>query len=210
MPLAMALIALWNRHFLGCPTQALAIYCSPLRGFLPYLQQLEMESLGKRTHMGGRPALIATGAIIWGGLGIDGQHAYFQLLHQGTHRVPVDFLAVVDDPCPLLHADAHQAMVHANMRAQAQALATGRSHEETASFLRAEGLDAEATSRLTPHRQFVGNIPSSSLWLARRDPFHLGALVALYEHKVFCQAMLCQIQPFDQWGVELGKSLLSR
>ena len=210
MPLAMALIALWNRHFLGCPTQVLAVYSSPLAGFVPYLQQLEMESLGKRTHINGRPATIATGAIIWGGLGIDGQHAYFQLLHQGQHRVPIDFLAVAHDPCPMPNAPAHQAMVHANLRAQAQALAIGRSPEETAAFLRQEGLNAETIQSLTPHRSFPGNVPNSSLWLNERDPFHLGALIALYEHKVFCQAMLCQIQPFDQWGVELGKSLLPR
>nr|UOZ96627.1 Glucose-6-phosphate isomerase [Cupriavidus sp.] len=210
MPLAMALIALWNRHFLGCPTQVLAVYNSPLAGFVPYLQQLEMESLGKRTHINGQPATVATGAIVWGGLGIDGQHAYFQLLHQGQHRVPVDFLAVTHDPCPLPTAPAHQAMVHDNLRAQARALALGRSAQETAEFLRQEGLKAQMIESLTPHRSFPGNVPNSSLWLNERDPFHLGALIALYEHKVFCQAMLCQIQPFDQWGVELGKSLLPR
>ncbi len=208
MPLAMALMALWNRHFLGCPSQAVAVYASPLAGFVPFLQQLEMESIGKRTHLSGEKAEVATGAVVWGGLGIDGQHAYFQLLHQGQHRVPVDFIAVEDDPCPLPQAQTHQEMVHANLKAQAQALADGRTASETAAALARAGLTPDEIHQLTPHRTFAGNVPNSVLWLSQRDPFHLGALVALYEHKVFCQAMLCQIQPFDQWGVELGKSLL--
>ncbi len=209
MPLALALFGLWNQNFLHCPSQAIAIYSSPLAGFVPYLQQLEMESNGKRVHLSGQPAQIPTGPIIWGGLGIDGQHAYFQLLHQGGHRVAVDFIAVENDDCPLPEAKRHQALVLDNLRAQAQALAFGRTPEETTMALTQEGLPPEDNQRLTPHRSFPGNTPNSTVWLARRDPAHLGALLALYEHKVFCQAMLLQIQPFDQWGVELGKSLLS-
>ncbi|MFZ9313849.1 MAG: glucose-6-phosphate isomerase [Burkholderiaceae bacterium] len=209
MPMALALLGLWNQNFLRCPSQAIAVYSSPLAGFVPYLQQLEMESNGKRVHLSGQPAQIPTGPIVWGGLGIDGQHAYFQLLHQGRHRVAVDFIAVENDDCPLPEARSHQAMVLDNLRAQAQALAFGRTTEETSAALSQEGLTAADNQRLTPHRSFPGNTPNSTVWLTRRDPAHLGALLALYEHKVFCQAMLLQIQPFDQWGVELGKSLLS-
>jgi glucose-6-phosphate isomerase len=121
----------------------------------------------------------------------------------------VDFIAVENDDCPLPEAKRHQALVLDNLRAQAQALAFGRTPEETTMALTQEGLPPEDNQRLTPHRSFPGNTPNSTVWLARRDPAHLGALLALYEHKVFCQAMLLQIQPFDQWGVELGKSLLS-
>jgi len=209
MPVALALFGLWNQNFLHRPSQAIAVYSSPLAGFVPYLQQLEMESNGKGVHLSGDPAQIPTGPIVWGGLGIDGQHAYFQLLHQGRHRVAVDFIGVEDEDCPLPEASLHQALVLDNLRAQAEALAFGRSPEETSAALTREGLTAAENHRLTPHRSFPGGTPSSTVWLARRDPAHLGALLALYEHKVFCQAMLLQIQPFDQWGVELGKSLLS-
>ena len=209
MPVALALFGLWNQNFLHRPSQAIAVYSSPLAGFVPYLQQLEMESNGKGVHLSGEPAQIPTGPIVWGGLGIDGQHAYFQLLHQGRHRVAVDFIGIENDDCPLPEAGLHQALVLDNLRAQAQALAFGRSPEETSAALTREGLTAAENRRLTPHRSFPGDTPSSTVWLARRDPAHLGALLALYEHKVFCQAMLLQIQPFDQWGVELGKSLLS-
>ena len=209
MPVALALFGLWNQNFLHRSSQAVAVYSSPLAGFVPYLQQLEMESNGKHVHLSGQPSQIPTGPIVWGGLGIDGQHAYFQLLHQGRHRVAVDFIGVENEDCPLPEASLHQALVLDNLHAQAQALAFGRSPEETSAALTREGLSPADNQRLTPHRSFPGNTPNSTLWLARRDPAHLGALLALYEHKVFCQAMLLQIQPFDQWGVELGKSLLS-
>lgn len=209
MPVALALLGLWNQNFLHRPSQAIAVYSSPLAGFVPYLQQLEMESNGKGVHLSGERTQIPTGPIVWGGLGIDGQHAYFQLLHQGKHRVALDFIAIEQDECPMPEARVHQALALDNLRAQAQALAFGRSPEETSAALTREGLSAAENHRLTPHRSFPGGTPSSTIWLARRDPAHLGALLALYEHKVFCQAMLLQIQPFDQWGVELGKSLLS-
>ena len=139
---------------------------------------------------------------------MDGQHAYYQLLHQGRHRIPVDFIGVHADPTPLPLAAHHHQMVHDNLQAQAQALAMGRDEATTRTLLQAQGLDESTVARLTPHRTYPGNTPSNVLWLDDMTPHHLGALIALYEHKVFCQAALWGICAFDQWGVELGKSLL--
>ncbi|MEW6694050.1 MAG: glucose-6-phosphate isomerase [Pseudomonadota bacterium] len=210
LPLALALLGVWNRNFLGCPTQLLAVYASRLATFVPFVQQLDMESNGKSTHLDGTPAHIATGPIVWGGLGIDGQHAYFQLLHQGRHRVPVDFIGVLHDDTPLPLAADHQRLVTISLQAQAQALALGRDADTTAAELRAAGLDEAQVRALTAHRSFAGNVPSNILWLPALDAFHLGALIAAYEHKVFCQSIIWAIPAFDQWGVELGKHMAQR
>ncbi|TSE25949.1 Glucose-6-phosphate isomerase [Tepidimonas sediminis] len=207
LPLALALLGIWNRNFRGCPTHLLAIYAWRLGEFARHVQQLDMESNGKRVHVDGSPVAVDTGPIVWGGQGLDAQHAYFQLLHQGTHRVAVDFIGVCQDDTPLPAADEHRRLVHANLRAQARALAIGRDPQATAEALRAERLDETEVRRLTPHRTYPGGTPSNLLWLPRLDPFHLGALVAAYEHKVFYQAAIWGIHPFDQWGVELGKTL---
>lgn len=207
LPLLMALLGVWNRNFLGCPSQLVAPYAARMAQLVPFLQQLEMESNGKSSHVDGEPAQIGTGAIVWGGLGIEGQHAYFQLLHQGQHRVPIDFIGVETDDCPLPRAAEHHRLHVINMNAQAQALALGRDRLTTEKELLAMGLSAEQASRLAPHRCYPGNVPSSSLWLPALTPHSLGALVALYEHKVFCQASIWGINAFDQWGVELGKTM---
>jgi len=208
MPLWMALLGIWNRNFLGCPTQLIAPYASRLSHFAPFIQQMDMESNGKGVHLDGSPASVATGPIVWGGLGIDGQHAYFQLLHQGMHRVPVDFIGVNSEDTPLPLAAEHQRVVRLNLLAQAQALAEGRDEDRTRAVLLAGGLSEAQARALAPHRSFRGNVPSNLLWLPDLAPASLGALVALYEHKVFCQAALWGIQAFDQWGVELGKTLV--
>jgi glucose-6-phosphate isomerase len=210
LPLAWALLGIWNRNFLGCPTLAVAVYAARLGEWVRFVQQMDMESNGKSVHVDGAAATVATGPIVWGGLGIDGQHAYFQLLHQGTHRVPVDFIGVRDLGAPLPLAAKHARVVHTNLLAQAQALAEGRDMQATAEALRAEGLDEESVARLTPHRTYPGNVPSNIVWLPRLDAYHLGALVAAYEHKVFTQAAIWGIHAFDQWGVELGKNLVRR
>lgn len=207
LPLALALLGVWNRNFRACPTHLLAIYSWRLGEFARHVQQLDMESNGKSTHVDGSAVTVETGPIVWGGQGLDAQHAYFQLLHQGTHRVAVDFIGVCTDDTPLPEARAHLRLVHANLRAQARALALGRDAAATAAALRAEGLPEADVRRLTPHRTYPGGTPSNLLWLPRLDPYHLGALVAAYEHKVFYQAALWGIHPFDQWGVELGKTL---
>jgi len=208
LPLWLALLGVWNRNFLGCPTHLLAIYSSRLATFARHVQQLDMESNGKSVHTDGTPCTIDTGPIVWGGSGIDGQHAYFQLLHQGRHRVPVDFIGVLQEDTPLPLAADHHRLVQQSLRAQARALALGRDAAATAAELRAAGLPEVQVQALTPHRSFAGNVPSNILWLPALTPGALGALLAAYEHKVFCQAVLWRINPFDQWGVELGKAML--
>jgi len=207
LPLMMALLGLWNRNFQHCPTHLIAAYSSRLFHFARYLQQLDMESNGKSTHVDGAPATIGTGPIVWGGLGIEGQHAYFQLLHQGQHRVPVDFIGCETEDAPLPLAAEHHRVTLLNLRAQSQALAVGRDAAATEAELRASGLSAERLAELLPHRTFRGNVPNSCLWLPELTPHSLGALVAAYEHKVFCQAALWGIHAYDQWGVELGKTM---
>ncbi|TSE36560.1 Glucose-6-phosphate isomerase [Tepidimonas fonticaldi] len=208
LPLALALLSVWNRDFLRCPTQLVAVYAERLRHFVPYLQQLAMESNGKRVHRDGTVCAVGTEAIVWGGIGLEGQHAYFQLLHQGRHRVPVDFIGIDTEDTPLPLAERHHRLVRDNLLAQAQALALGRDEAQTRAQLRAEGLDAATAQTLAPHRTFPGNVPSNLLWLPRLDPHALGALMAAYEHKIFCEAAIWDIHAYDQWGVELGKTLL--
>ena len=207
LPVLMALYGIWNRNFLQLPTQLIAPYASRLVRFTPFVQQMDMESNGKRTHLDGTPATVDTGAIVWGGLGIDGQHAYFQLLHQGMHTVPVDFIGVHSEDTPLPLAATHHAVVNLNLRAQAQAMAEGRSVQATRALLQKDGMAAAELDAMAQHRSFAGNIPSSILWLDQLNPARLGALIALYEHKVFTQAAIWRINAFDQWGVELGKTM---
>ena len=167
----------------------------------------DMERNGKRVQKSGQVCATDTGPIIWGGLGIDGQHAYFQLLHQGTHRVPVEFIGVLTEDTPLPLVTEHHRVVNLNLRAQAQALAVGRTEADTVKALLAEGLSAEDAQAMAAQRSFEGNVPSSILWLDALTPRTLGALIALYEHKVFTQAAIWGINAYDQWGVELGKTM---
>ncbi len=207
MPLAMALFGIWNRNFLGASTHHVAAYHSALGKLVAFLQQQDMESNGKRVHIDGSVCTVATTPVLWGGLGNDGQHAYFQLIHQGSQMVPIDFIGVRRGHAGLPLYAEHQRVVILNMQAQAKALALGRSPEETMAALLADGLTLPEAQRLTPHRSFPGNTPSSTLWMDSLTPYNLGALIALYEHKVFCQAAIWGINAFDQWGVELGKSM---
>jgi glucose-6-phosphate isomerase len=210
LPLMLALLGVWNRNFLNCPTHLIAAYASRLFHFARFLQQLDMESNGKSTHVDGSAVQVGTGPIVWGGLGIEGQHAYFQLLHQGQHRVPVDFIGVETEDTPLPLAAEHHRVALLNLEAQAQALALGRDEAATAAELHASGLSADRIEELLPHRTFRGNVPNSTLWLRELTPHSLGAMVALYEHKVFCQAAIWGIHAYDQWGVELGKTMAKR
>ncbi len=207
MPVLMALLGIWQRNFLNAPTQLVTSYTARL-GLLPsYLQQMDMESNGKRTHADGRPVSVATCPIVWGGLGIDGQHAYYQLLHQGCHSVAIDFIGTLRTEVPLPLAQQHLQFNQANMLAQAQALSVGRDAPATRALLIQSGMNEADADRLTPHRSFEGNVSSNLLWLDNVNPATVGALVALYEHKVFCQAAIWQTLAFDQWGVELGKTV---
>jgi glucose-6-phosphate isomerase len=207
LPVILALSGVWNRNFLNCPTQLLSCYPSRLVRFAPFVQQMDMESNGKRTRKDGQPVDTETGPIVWGGLGIDGQHAYFQLLHQGTHRVPVEFIGVETEDTALPRAAEHHRVVNLNLRAQAQALALGRNAADTLHALMAEDQSAEQAELFVSQRSFAGDVPSSILWLDTLNPHRLGALIALYEHKVFTQAAIWGINAYDQWGVELGKAM---
>jgi glucose-6-phosphate isomerase len=199
LPVLMGLLSVWYTDLLGAQTQAILPYDQYLKRFPAYLQQLTMESNGKRVTLDGAPVDYQTGAIYWGEPGTNGQHSFYQLLHQGTTLVPCDFIGF----CASLHPiDGHHDILMASMFAQAEALAFGK----TADQVRAEG----TPDWLVPHRTFPGNRPSSTLLLDRLTPHSLGALVALYEHSVFVQGSIWDIDSFDQWGVELGKVLAQR
>ena len=207
IPMLMGLLSVWNRNVLGHASQAVIPYDQRLSRFPAYLQQLQMESNGKSVQLDGTPANESTGAVVWGEPGTNGQHAFFQLLHQGTEIVPVDFLVAARPT----NADAHHHdLLVANALAQSEALMRGRSSDEAVAIMQSQGLSAEEAARLAPHKTFSGSRPSSTLLYAKLDPRMLGRLIALYEHKVFVEAAVWNINPFDQWGVELGKELASR
>lgn len=208
LPLMLGLFGVWNRNLLQCPSIAIAAYAARLGRFVPFIQQMDMESNGKSVRPDGLAVPVGTGPVVWGGLGIDGQHAYFQLLHQGAHRVPIEFIGVREVDAPLPLAQEHQRVVLLNLQAQAQALALGRDAAHTRLALQAvHQANTPVSEALVAQRSFSGNIPNLTLWLDRLDPRHLGALIALYEHKVFVQSCIWGINAFDQWGVELGKTM---
>ena len=207
LPVLMALLGIWNTNFLGAETNAVLPYNESLRYFPSFLQQLEMESNGKSVTADGRATGCATSPIVWGELGNNGQHAFFQLLHQGGRLVPCDFIATARSD---FSVPGHHEALLANCFAQSSALAFGRTADEVRAALGQEGLSAEQIEALLPHRLFAGNQPSSTLLLPALSPDTLGALVALYEHKVFAHGAILGINPFDQWGVELGKAVASR
>ncbi|MCC7475534.1 MAG: glucose-6-phosphate isomerase [Pirellulales bacterium] len=199
LPVLLALLTVWNTNFLGAETVAVLPYDQYLKRFPAYLQQLTMESNGKRVTLAGRDVDYATSPIYWGEPGTNGQHSFYQLIHQGTRLIPCDFIAFVESLNPL---GPHHAMLLANVLAQAEALAFGKTADE----VRAEG----TAEWLVPHRTFPGNRPSNVLMAQRLSPAVLGKLVALYEHAVFVEGILWNVDSFDQWGVELGKVLAQR
>ena len=204
IPVAMALVGVWNVNFLGSRSHAVLPYDHRLRRFPAYLQQLEMESNGKRVDRDGRPLRHATAPVVFGEPGTNGQHALMQLFHQGPDPVPADFLAAVEPDHDL---SGHHEILLANMIAQTQALAIGEDEGEARQAMIDAGVDPANADRLAPHRAFPGNRPSSSFLFRRLDPYTLGRLIALYEHKVFVQGVIWGVNSFDQWGVELGKTL---
>jgi glucose-6-phosphate isomerase len=199
MPALMGLLAVWYGNFFGAPAIAVLPYEQYLKRFPAYLQQLTMESNGKRVTRDGSPVASDTGAIYWGEPGTNGQHSFYQLLHQGTRLIPCDFIAFTEALNPI---GRHHDILIANVLAQAEALAFGKTADE----VRAEGTPAA----LVPHRVFEGNRPSNTILARRLTPATLGALVALYEHSVFTQGVVWNLDSFDQWGVELGKVLAQR
>lgn len=207
LPLLLGLVGLWNRTVLGCASHAVLPYDHTLSLLPGYLQQLEMESNGKSVTREGAPVDVATAPAVWGAAGTTGQHAFYQWLHQGTDRASADIiLPLAGHQGPQRHHD----ILVAHAIAQAEALAFGRNEAATRSALEGEGLSAANQDRLLPHREFAGNRPVSVLTMDKLTPGTLGALLASYEHKVFTQGILWNINPFDQWGVELGKTVAGR
>ena len=205
IPVLMALIGLWNHNFLGAASLAVLPYDQYLHRFAAYLQQADMESNGKGVDRGGqRVKGYDTGPIVWGEPGTNGQHAFYQLIHQGTRLVPCDFLAPVSSHNPV---GDHHAILLANALAQSEALMRGKTEAEARAELAAQGKSAAEIDALAPHKVFEGNRPSSTFLFQQLDPRSLGRLIALYEHKIFVQGILWDICSFDQWGVELGKQL---
>jgi glucose-6-phosphate isomerase len=199
LPVLLGLLAVWYNNFLGAQTAAVLPYDQYLKRFPAYLQQLTMESSGKSTTLEGSPVAYQTGAIYWGEPGTNGQHSFYQLIHQGSKLIPCDFIAFARSLNPL---GRHHDLLMSNVFAQAEALAFGKTADE----VRREG----TPEWLVPHRTFTGNRPSNVILAEKLTPFTLGSLVALYEHSVFTQGAIWQIDSFDQWGVELGKVLANR
>ena len=207
IPVLMALLGVWRRNVWNDPVHLVIPYDQRLARFPAYLQQLDMESNGKHVARDGSHVAQATGPFVFGEPGTNGQHAFFQLLHQGTDIAPIDFLVAAEPN----DADAgHHALLVANCLAQSEAMMRGRSRPEIEDILSKQGLSAAEIAELAPHKTFEGDRPSSTLMYRRLDPRTLGRLVALYEHKVFVQSVIWDINPFDQWGVELGKELCNR
>lgn len=204
MPVLMAMLGIWYNNFLGVQEHALLPYCHNLSSFPDYMQQCDMESNGKSVTREGLPVNTQTGPVIWGGVGTNSQHAFFQLLHQGTHWVPADFIGVVH---PHHRNSTQHKMLLANLLAQTEALMVGKSADQAYQEMLDKGMNTNEAEQLKAHRAFSGNRPSSTLLMNKLSPFAMGQLIALYEHKVFCQGIIWGINSFDQWGVELGKQL---
>ncbi|MBC3932998.1 glucose-6-phosphate isomerase [Undibacterium curvum] len=207
LPVLMALISIWNTNFLGAETTAILPYNESIRHLPAFLQQLEMESNGKTVSRDGEPLSCRANPIVWGEIGVNGQHAFFQLLHQGGWLIPCDFVVAASSDHPL---PGHQAPLLANCLAQSAALAFGKTEQQAREELSQAGLSEAQLARLLPHKVFAGNQPSTTILMPSLDPFQLGMLIALYEHKVFVQGVIWSINSFDQWGVELGKQLANR
>jgi glucose-6-phosphate isomerase len=205
LPILMGLIGVWHRNIAKHAARAIIPYDQRLSRFPAYLQQLDMESNGKRVTKTGEASKNSTGPLVWGEPGTNGQHAFFQLLHQGTDIIPVEFLIAAEPHEKGMKE--HHTLLMANCLAQSQALMKGRTLAEATAQLIAMGKDKAEAKRLAPHRVFTGNRPSITLAYKKLDPYTLGRLIALYEHRVFVEAAIWNINAFDQWGVELGKEL---
>jgi len=205
IPVIMGLLAIWHSDFHGTTSQAILPYSQSLHLFPAFLQQLEMESLGKSVCVSGAPVEGNTGPVVWGSAGTNGQHSFHQLLHQGTHLIPADFIGVVrtgDNQ----HEEQHARLL-ANCFSQSQALMQGKTEAQAKQELLNQGMNATDASALAKHKTIPGNKPSTTIMLSEISPKNLGSLIAIYEHKVFVESILWRINAFDQWGVELGKQL---
>tara|TARA_R110002167_G_scaffold303430_2_gene507689 strand:- start:367 stop:1056 length:690 start_codon:yes stop_codon:yes gene_type:complete len=200
----MALLSIWYNNFHNAETEAIIPYTQYLSRFSAYLQQGIMESNGKSVDRNGNPVDYQTGTIIWGEPGTNAQHAFFQLIHQGTKLIPADFIGYKKS----LHGDAdHHNKLMANFFAQTEALMNGKTTEEVLSELKGKNLSEEEISALLPYKVFAGNKPTNTFLIDKLTPHSLGALISAYEHKIFVQGVVWNIFSYDQWGVELGKQL---
>jgi glucose-6-phosphate isomerase len=208
MPVIMALIGVWYNNFFHVDTQAILPYDQGLSRFPAYLQQADMESNGKFICRDGKRVPYKTGQVIWGEAGTNGQHAFYQLIHQGSQIVPADFLMPVHSNTKVGKNDIeHHKILIANFLAQTQSLMLGKTREEARAELEEQGMSGKALEDLLPHKVFEGNRPTTSIMFDRLDPNTLGKLIALYEHKIFVQGMIWNINSYDQWGVEYGKQI---
>lgn len=207
IPVLMGLLGVWYGNFFGAASNAVFPYDQYLHRFPAYLQQLEMESNGKGVDRDGKAVDYDTGMVVWGEPGTNGQHAFYQLIHQGTRMIPADFLAPMCSNNPI---GKHHTILLANCFAQTEALMLGKTAEEVRAELNEQGIQGEELEKLLPHKVFLGNRPTNTLLFNRLDPYTLGMLIALYEHKVFVQGVVWNINSFDQWGVELGKQLAGK
>jgi glucose-6-phosphate isomerase len=207
IPVIMAVIGLWYGNFFGTGTEAILAYDQYMHRFAAYFQQGNMESNGKYVDRNGKPVTYETGPIVWGEPGTNGQHAFYQLIHQGTRIVPADFIAPAISHNPI---GDHHVKLLSNFFAQTEALMNGKSAEEVRGELVKQGLDEAAIEKLLPYKVFTGNRPTNSFLVKEIDPRTLGELVAFYEHKIFVQGVIWNIYSFDQWGVELGKQLANK
>ena len=204
LPVILGMLGIWYINFYGGGSHVIAPYDQHLHRLPKFIQQLDMESNGKQVQRDGTPVATETGPIIWGETGINGQHAFFQLLHQGTHITPIDLIASLEKRSNL---PGHHEILLSNVFAQAEAFMRGKTAEEARAELQQQGLPAEQIEALVPHKTFSGNRPTNMILLDKIDPKTMGGLVAMYEHKVFVQGVVWGINSFDQWGVELGKQL---
>jgi len=209
MPVILGLLGIWYNNFFGAQSHAILPYDQYLSRFAAYFQQADMESNGKSTTRAGSPVEWQTGPIVWGEPGTNGQHAFYQLLHQGTKMIPADFIGFAESQNPL---GDHHAKLTANFLAQTEALAFGKTEDEVKAEVQAEAKKTGEPVRwdLVRHKSFEGNRPTNTILAEKLDPETLGKLIALYEHKIFVQGALWDINSFDQWGVELGKQLAKR
>jgi hypothetical protein len=204
LPVLLGLIGVWYINFYGGGSHVIAPYDQHLHRLPKFIQQLDMESNGKQVQIDGTPVPTETGPIIWGETGINGQHAFFQLLHQGTHITPIDLIASLEKRSNL---PGHHEILLSNVFAQAEAFMRGKTPEEARAELQAQGMPEDKIDALVPHKTFSGNRPTNLILMDKVNPRNMGSLIAMYEHKVFTQGVIWGINSFDQWGVELGKQL---
>ncbi|WP_449288251.1 glucose-6-phosphate isomerase [Marinobacter salarius] len=204
LPVVIAMLGVWYNNFWGAETYTILPYDHYLRSLPAHLQQLDMESNGKSVTQGGEPLTYQSGPVIWGGVGANGQHAFHQLLHQGTRLIPADFIIPLETHNPVA---SHHVTLFANCLSQSRALMSGKTLDEAKAELKAEGMSSGEIDKLAPHKVIPGNKPSNTLLMEKSTPETVGALIALYEHRTFVQGIIWDVDSFDQWGVELGKQM---